>query len=229
MNKSRMPPRKEPKEQVIYAASKRKAPPFKPQRPSQVPRIPTTESESSRAGAARKPSSPPKKKSATARIVEDSDGEDDGDEQSNSGLEDDPLAARATKPSKILKPPAKRTTARDVSPMHVSSDDAEPSRPQSATADRPPAPTPAERPVIPRPLLIRLLHEQFADSKTKIDEHAIHVLEKYFDIFVRETVERARLQKADDAAKAGGGDGVDADWMELEDLEKVAAGMMLDF
>lgn len=83
--------------------------------------------------------------------------------------------------------------------------------------------------MIPQALLIRLLHEHFADSKTRIDKHAIQVLEKYFEVFVRETIARASLQKQEDAAKAGEGGGVETGWLELEDLEKVAAGMMLDF
>lgn len=73
------------------------------------------------------------------------------------------------------------------------------------------------------------MHERFSDPKTKIDKHALQVLEKYFEVFVRETIARASLQKQEDAAKAGEGGGVDVGWLDLEDLEKVAAGMMLDF
>ena len=56
------------------------------------------------------------------------------------------------------------------------------------------------------------------------------MLEKYFEVFVRETIARASLRKQEDAEKAGrDDDAVDAGWLDLEDLEKVSAGMMLDF
>lgn len=178
-----------------------------------------------------------------SKITEESEGDDDEtlqddkDKESDSELEDDPLASRPpAKPSKTFKPPGaaptKQKAAREASPMDISSGDEDapsPPRPRSATADRPPSPSQAEHPVIPQPLLIRLLHEHFADPKTKIDQHAIQVLEKYLEVFVRETMARASLQKQEDAAKAGDGESEDAGWLELEDLEKVAAGMMLDF
>ena len=84
-------------------------------------------------------------------------------------------------------------------------------------------------PAIPQPLLVRLLHEHFADKKTKIDKHAIQVLQKYFEVFLREAVARAKLRKKEDVEKVGGASDVDASWLELADLEKVAAGMLLDF
>ena len=248
MNRSRMPPKKEPKEQVVYAASKRKAPPFKPQRPSQVPRIPTTESESSRARASRKSTAPAKRKPAPSKIVEESEDDEVEDKSdSDDQLEDDPLASRPQQPSRTFKPPgkaapapAKRKPTREPSPMNISSSssnaaDSPSLQPQQ---DRPPSPTQNDTPVIPQPLLIRLLHEHFADPNTKIDKHAMQVLEKYFEVFVRETIARASLRKQEDAAAAaegsgggtgGEGDGLDVGWLDLADLEKVAAGMMLDF
>lgn len=66
----------------------------------------------------------------------------------------------------------------------------------------------------------------------------MQVLEKYFEVFVRETIARVSLRKQEDAAVAaegeGGGGGsedgaLDVGWLDLADLEKVAAGMMLDF
>lgn len=86
-----------------------------------------------------------------------------------------------------------------------------------------------DTPSIPQPLLVRLLHEHFAHKSTKIDKHAIEVLQKYFEVFVREAIARTSLQKKQDAEKGGGVHELDVEWLELEDLEKVAAGMMLDF
>ena len=58
---------------------------------------------------------------------------------------------------------------------------------------------------------------------------AIQVLQKYFEVFVRETIARALAQKKEEGEADGGIDAIEASWLELEDLEKVAAGMMLDF
>ena len=118
--------------------------------------------------------------------------------------------------------------------MSVSSDEASPNispqRTSTTLPDAPPEPSQLEdTPSIPQPLLVRLLHEYLADKSTKIDKHAIQVLQKYFEVFVREAIARTSLQKKQDAEKGGGVDELDVGWLELEDLEKVAAGMMLDF
>ena len=234
-----MPPRKEPKETVVYPSSKRKAPPFKPQRPSKVPRIPTTESESTKPNKAAKPTAPSRRKAS----IEDDNDDERPDERSNTigGTEDDseeelaanPLASRPAKTSKTTKPPPpKRKPPRQPSPMSVSSDGVpSPSAGKVSPApDLPPQPSQSDSvPHIPQPLLIRLLHEAFADKTTKIDKHAIQVLQKYFEVFVREAVARAKARKKEDVDKGGGDGDVDVGWLEFDDLEKVAAGMMLDF
>lgn len=46
---------------------------------------------------------------------------------------------------------------------------------------------------------------------------------------MRETIARAALRKKEEAEAAGSSGDIDVSWLELEDLEKVAAGMMLDF
>lgn len=173
---------------------------------------------------------------------DDEEGEDEEDEDEPSGtaqaaaggndsdeeLADDPLAFKAKK--KPAKPAAKRKApqARDHSPMSISSHHASSPPPQPPSAETPPAPSQLEQTSIPQPLLIRLLHEHFADKQTKIDKHAIQVLQKYVEVFVREAIARTALQKQE-AAQRGEVEGTDAKWLELEDLEKVAPGMMLDF
>ncbi|KAK5129954.1 hypothetical protein LTR08_002671 [Meristemomyces frigidus] len=138
MPPKRMPPRKEVKEAVVYPASKRKAPPFKPQRPSQVRRIATTESESVKPGVVRKGTAKGGVGRKAVVVVEDDDeedGEEDGDEEgegrdtaaragardgstsdSDGGLADDPLAAppprvKARIKKAVAKPVAKPTAA----------------------------------------------------------------------------------------------------------------------
>ena len=46
---------------------------------------------------------------------------------------------------------------------------------------------------------------------------------------MHETIARAAARKKEDAEKRGGVSDFDVSWLEVEDLEKVAAGMMLDF
>ena len=225
-----MPPRKEPKETVIYAASKRKPLPFKPQRPSKVPRISTTESESSATAGASKRTTPAKQKAgaqqrqSNERETDQEVGIDDSDEE----LADNPLAAKPRPASKAKPQAAKRKPSRAASPPPLS--DEEDDLPQRPAVDDDTAPLPSQNdsPSIPQPLLIRLLHEHFADKSTKIDKHAIQVLQKYVEVFVREAIARTALQKKQDA-EDGGVSVVDVGWLELEDLEKVAGGMMLDF
>ena len=227
---SKMPPRKEIKEQVVYAASKRKAPPFKPLRPSTLPRVSTTESESSNRKTSTKPP-PPKRRKPTELNDDDDEGEgirpSGQDSDASEDLPADPLA----KPSKAInRPTPKRKPARHVSPMSISSEEASARQQEELDLDPPPGPSQSDAiPTIPQPLLVRLLHEHFADKTTKIDKNAIQVLQKYFEVFIRETIARAALQKRQDAEGSGDIDGLDVSWLELEDLEKVAGGMMLDF
>ncbi|EMC92263.1 hypothetical protein BAUCODRAFT_38296 [Baudoinia panamericana UAMH 10762] len=231
----KMPPRKEQKETVVYAASKRKAPPFKPQRPSKVPRVSTTESESSRTISTHtsRVNSRPAESSTKAAEEDDADNDSASDEE----LADNPLDSK-----KPLPPPAKKprgrppsTTAkskavapRNPSPLRDSSPDLPPSSPP-VPVDLPPPLTPLSDPTrIPQPLLVRLLHEHFVDKQTKIDKHAVRVLQKYMEVFVREAIARAAVGKRE-AVEREEASVEDVGWLELEDLEKVAGGMMLDF
>ncbi len=225
----KMPPKREQKDNVVYAASRRKAPPFKPQRPSKAPRIASTESERSL---------PRKRVNAKAAARRKSIEEEDDDEMeersqadssdSDEDLDDDPLMARPAK-AKTVKT-TKSKPARAASPSFISSDDQR-DAPQDVDPDPPPLPSQIDgTTTIPQPLLVRLLHKHFADKNTKIDKHAIQILQKYFEVFVREAIARAQLQKKEDAEKMGEtSQPVDVDFLELADLEKVAAGMLLDF
>jgi hypothetical protein len=232
-----MPPRKEPKEAVVYAASKRKAAPFKPVIPNKIPRTSTTESESSvqRTSATKRPAFRKRKTTLHDDDDEESDKQNGEDDDSDETLADDPLTARprpATKSmfSKPAAPPQRRPT-REPSPMSISDDDLAddgPPLPLPGAGDdaAPPVDSqPNSVPAIPQPLLVRLLHEHFADKTTKIDKNAVQVLQKYLEVFVRETIARAALRKKED----GGVSELDAGWLEGEDLERVAAGMVLDF
>ncbi|KOS22129.1 Centromere protein X [Escovopsis weberi] len=68
---------------------------------------------------------------------------------------------------------------------------------------------------IPRDLMTRLLHEFFAKDSTRISRDANAAAGKYMDIFVREAIARASLERQ------GG-------FLEVEDLEKIAPQLLLD-
>jgi len=91
-----------------------------------------------------------------------------------------------------------------------------PRRPQASQSSLPP---------VPGPLLARLLHENFDNKGTQIQKGAMELVGSYVDIFVREAFARTRLER-DSAVKKGGiADG----FLQVEDLERVAAQLVLDF
>jgi hypothetical protein len=72
------------------------------------------------------------------------------------------------------------------------------------------------------------MHEHFDSKDTKIDKHALAVLEKYFEIYIRETIARSLLAKKE-AVDVRAASQSDEDWLEKSDLEKVVAGVVMDF
>lgn len=279
-----MPPRKEPKETVTYPASKRKPPPFKPQRPSQVPRITSTNSEptASRplsrtssanvAGTSKTNGNGVKRTTSgfapvgsgmfgrvgaagakrKGTVIEDDDEDEDQIEDasnkrnkpsdkddpdiSDDDLADDPLTAKRRKPPPP-KAPAKRKPGRpparkEASPVAIISDDEDnpvedPISP-NGTLGSPVPPQSGDIPSIPRALLLRLMHEHFASKETKIDKHALTVLEKYFEIYIREAIARSLLAKKEEV-ETGAASQSEERWLEKSDLEKIVAGVVMDF
>ncbi|KAL5365509.1 CENP-S associating centromere protein X-domain-containing protein [Aspergillus floccosus] len=80
-------------------------------------------------------------------------------------------------------------------------------------------------PTIPPKLLTRLLHHHFQNEKTKIAKDANEVVAKYVDVFVREALARAAYERSE----GGGGSSVADGFLEVEDLEKMAPQLALDF
>ncbi|KAF4507225.1 hypothetical protein G6O67_005887 [Ophiocordyceps sinensis] len=68
---------------------------------------------------------------------------------------------------------------------------------------------------IPKDLLTRVLHELFAKDATRISRDANAAVGKYVDVFVREAIARAAVDK-----RSG--------FLEVEDLEKIAPQLLLD-
>ncbi|EOD47045.1 putative cenp-s complex centromere protein x protein [Neofusicoccum parvum UCRNP2] len=98
-----------------------------------------------------------------------------------------------------------------------------------STTDAGALPDPIEsddQPPIPTKLLNRLLHEGFEDEDMRIGKEAMAVASKYVETFVREALARAIYEREEADRKEGGaGDG----FLQVEDLEKLAPQLLLDF
>ncbi|KAI8932625.1 hypothetical protein NX059_010123 [Plenodomus lindquistii] len=114
----------------------------------------------------------------------------------------------------------------DDSDINVDSDDlmedAPAARPSATRALAASAPAP---PPIPAPLLARLLYENFENEDTQIQKGAMNLVGKYVDIFVKEAFARAKNER--EAAVKGGG--ISDGFLQVEDLEKLAPQLVLDF
>ncbi|KAJ5359657.1 uncharacterized protein N7496_012070 [Penicillium cataractarum] len=86
----------------------------------------------------------------------------------------------------------------------------------------------SSEPKIPAKLLTRLLHHHFQNEKTKVAKDANTVVAKYVDVFVREAIARAAFERAE-VEGAGGGRRVGDGFLEVEDLEKMAPQLTMDF
>ncbi|KAH8678130.1 CENP-S associating centromere protein X-domain-containing protein [Xylariales sp. PMI_506] len=113
---------------------------------------------------------------------------------------------RATRPSKDA----------DHDPFEDSQEAIDVSIPVSHDGDDQEDEEEEEKKTIPPELLTRLLHEFFEKDGTRISKGANEAVAKYMDIFVREAIARAVVEK-------------EAGFLEVSDLEKVAAQLLLDF
>ncbi|OOQ86924.1 hypothetical protein PEBR_19197 [Penicillium brasilianum] len=86
----------------------------------------------------------------------------------------------------------------------------------------------SSEPKIPAKLLTRLLHHHFQNEKTKVAKDANTVVAKYVDVFVREAIARAAYERAE-MEGAGGGRRAGDGFLEVEDLEKMAPQLTMDF
>ena len=159
----------------------------------------------------------------------------DESEMSDDDLADDPLTAKPRKPPPP-KVPAKRKPGRpparkEASPVAISDDDEDLLGDQMSPNGVLGVPVPSQSgdiPSIPRALLLRLMHEHFASKETKIDKHALAVVEKYFEIYIREAIARSLLAKKEEVDN-GTASQSEERWLEKSDLEKIVAGVVMDF
>ena len=83
---------------------------------------------------------------------------------------------------------------------------------------------------LPPALLARLVHENFDDKTIRMSKPANEVLKRYMNIFMREAVARAAEGKKERLGVGKGGMATDEEiWLDVEDLEKVTGGLLLDF
>jgi hypothetical protein len=101
------------------------------------------------------------------------------------------------------------------------------------TEDAPVAPSnpppPLSEPVIPRPLLARLLLENFEDPNIQIQAGAMQLVGKYIDIFVTEAFLRSKDERKAAARGGGGIERMSDGFLQVEDLERLAPQLVLDF
>jgi CENP-S associating Centromere protein X len=143
----------------------------------------------------------------------------------------------------------KQKKSRLTSPTPSASDSA--AAAEEEAASQPPSPSPApisepdfilaevtchddnasDEPVVPLPLLHRILHHNFRDKdKTRITTDAKEVVGKYVEVFVREAIARSAYEsQGKGAGGADDGMGRDDGFLEVEDLEKTGIQLVLDF
>ncbi|KAF2641892.1 hypothetical protein P280DRAFT_287224 [Massarina eburnea CBS 473.64] len=99
---------------------------------------------------------------------------------------------------------------------------------QDAPEERPQARARAiaqSSPPIPPALLARLFHEHVEEKNTQITQGAMDLFGNYIGIFVREAIARAKEERSK-AARSGERSG---GFLQVEDLEKLAPQLVLDF
>jgi hypothetical protein len=90
-------------------------------------------------------------------------------------------------------------------------------------------PPPLSEPVVPRALLSRLLPENFEDPSIQIQTGAMKLVGKYIDIFVTEAFLRSKDERRSAARRGGGIEGISDGFLQVEDLERLAPQLVLDF
>lgn len=167
-----------------------------------------------------------------ALLIDDSDDDEDDDDFSAA-------LANAPRSAPVDEPPNKRQKTTAAIPTRLPSlSPMSPSNPPPRATSPHPVPQPAAAvggpadgiPLLPSALITRLLHEAFDDKNIKIGKDANALTARYLDLFVREAVARANevAKERKEAREAGGQEDQDV-WLEQQDMEEVAPGLVLDF
>ena len=185
-----------PPKNAAANAARRKGPSFNPPRPVNAAPQASTTTKRAPATASRAKGAAKKSIAATVDVIDLSD--DEPAEEVPDDMDSDDFDS-------IMA---------DVGPATA------PARPKP-----PPAPAALSEPVIPRPLLARLLLENFDDSDMQIQTGAMKLVGKYIDIFVTEAFLRSKDERKAAAKDGGMVDG----FLQVEDLERLAPQLVLDF
>ena len=127
------------------------------------------------------------------------------------------------KPFKPPRPANQNSTTID------SSSNAFNSSPPLSPAQAPPRHEPDSsqaHPSTPPALLSRMIHDSFKNQDTRITKDALTVMEKYIDIFTREALARCVFNKKELVEK---GESAEDGFLEVDDLERIVAQLLLDF
>jgi CENP-S associating Centromere protein X len=83
--------------------------------------------------------------------------------------------------------------------------------------------------ILSLPLLHRIMQEHWQNKdKTKISTDARELVGKYVEVFVREAIMRSAYER-NERDKEAGGESTGSRWLEVEDLERIAPQLCLDF
>lgn len=167
-----------------------------------------------------------------ALIISDEDEDEDNDDFTAAAAP----AKRAPPPPTTHEPPAAKRQ-KTAPPARLPSLSPLSSALQPAPAPPPQHPASAigskkdDIPLLPSALITRLLHESFEDKSTKIGKDANALTARYLDLFVREAVARATevAKERKEMREAGGEKVDDGVWLDVQDLEEVAPGLVMDF
>jgi hypothetical protein len=135
-------------------------------------------------------------------------------------------ASRATLEQVMISSSSEQEEEDAISDLDVDEDMVDELSPQPKTshAQGPPSEEETRSPV-PLPLLARLLQEGFVDKETRIEKGALELTGRYIETFVREAIARAAFERSDATQGGGMTDG----FLQVEDLEKLAPQLILDF
>jgi hypothetical protein len=83
--------------------------------------------------------------------------------------------------------------------------------------------------VLPLPLIHRVMQDHFQKGeKTKMTTDAREIVGKYIEVFTREAIMRSAYERTE-RDKQNGATGSSSGWLEVEDLERIAPQLCLDF
>lgn len=163
-------------------------------------------------------------------VVSQSEAEEDEDEDEDEAEDED-----TTRPSRSES--ESESHASSPEPEFMLAEVIHHDRAQPSTTSKRNAASESDLP-IPLPLIHHIMRSQFTTpDKTSLSTDARTLMGKYVEAFVLEGIHRCALDRAErEKSRSGGGAAIGGDvgigddgWLEVEDLERVAVQLCLDF